>query len=214
MIYILDMSRYSKSNQHYPLRTFDPQKVEMNKKGRLSLNKQKTREAIAAAFVRLLKSRSFEDISIQDIVEECGMARSTFYRYFPDKYGVAAWYYFDKLLTPMDQSWPFPRYFSQFVQMIKDNRTFFSKCLETLSQNSLLEEIHTHAINSLCMLIHAQKEVTPEVLLQVKSFVAGCEYILFEWLNTNCDENVDQIVAALMATMPGSLKGFVLGKNA
>lgn len=50
---------------------------------------QRTVEAIQKAFVTLMNSRRFEAITVGDIARVAQINRATFYRHFPDKYGLA-----------------------------------------------------------------------------------------------------------------------------
>ena len=43
-----------------------------------------TREAIKATFLRLLEERPFSEITVKNIVEECGINRNSFYYHFQD----------------------------------------------------------------------------------------------------------------------------------
>ena len=43
-----------------------------------------TREAIKKTFIRLLEERQFRDITVKNIVEECGINRNSFYYHFQD----------------------------------------------------------------------------------------------------------------------------------
>ena len=49
----------------------------------------KTKTAIRTAFVELLSERSFEEITVKDIVEKAVINRTTFYRHYIDKYDLA-----------------------------------------------------------------------------------------------------------------------------
>ena len=47
-----------------------------------------TRQAIMDAFLRLLLKKPFRKITVRDIVEECGVNRTTFYYYYQDIYAI------------------------------------------------------------------------------------------------------------------------------
>ena len=49
----------------------------------------RTHNAIVRAFIQLLKHMSFEQMTVQDILNETPVTRATFYRHFKDKYEIA-----------------------------------------------------------------------------------------------------------------------------
>ena len=49
---------------------------------------KRTRQLLQNAFLELLREKSMEDISIQDITERATLNRATFYAHFPDKYAL------------------------------------------------------------------------------------------------------------------------------
>lgn len=52
------------------------------------MKQQITKGAIEASFLRLLKVKPFEKITVRDIVEDCGLTRNTFYYYYQDIYDI------------------------------------------------------------------------------------------------------------------------------
>ena len=47
-----------------------------------------TRQAIMDSFLRLLQRKPFRKVTVRDIVEECGVNRTTFYYYYQDIYAI------------------------------------------------------------------------------------------------------------------------------
>lgn len=47
-----------------------------------------TRQAIMDSFLRLLLKKPFRKVTVRDIVEECGVNRTTFYYYYQDIYAI------------------------------------------------------------------------------------------------------------------------------
>lgn len=49
-------------------------------------SEQKTSLKIKKAFLHLLSQKKYSKITVNDIIEECGINRNTFYYYYPSKY--------------------------------------------------------------------------------------------------------------------------------
>jgi AcrR family transcriptional regulator len=49
---------------------------------------RRTRQSILQAFTDQIKRKGFEDIRVQDITEQAGINRATFYAHFPDKFAL------------------------------------------------------------------------------------------------------------------------------
>lgn len=54
-----------------------------------------TKRALANSFKKLLRKRSFDKITVKDIVEDCGVNRQTFYYHFHDIYDLIEWVFQD-----------------------------------------------------------------------------------------------------------------------
>lgn len=49
----------------------------------------KTKKAIYGAFIKVMKEKGFEELRVQDILDEALINRKTFYKYYDDKYDLA-----------------------------------------------------------------------------------------------------------------------------
>ena len=54
-----------------------------------------TKHILANALRRLLHTKRYEEITVADIVQECGVSRYTFYYHFKDKQDLVNWIYLD-----------------------------------------------------------------------------------------------------------------------
>ncbi len=55
----------------------------------------RTRQIMLDAVKTLLEKHQIDDITVQDIVDEAGVARTTFYKYFSNKYDIVNAYNMD-----------------------------------------------------------------------------------------------------------------------
>ena len=53
----------------------------------------RTKEIFAKSLQKLSAKKSFEKISLKDILNESHLTKTTFYNHFRDKYNLAAWIY-------------------------------------------------------------------------------------------------------------------------
>ena len=58
-----------------------------------------TKQDIAIAFLRILERKPFRKITVRNLVEECGVNRTTFYYHYQDIYAIVEWLC-DNLLAP------------------------------------------------------------------------------------------------------------------
>lgn len=58
-----------------------------------------TKHALAESLKKLLSKRSFDKITVKDIVEDCGVNRQTFYYHFHDIYDLVEWIFQDAAET-------------------------------------------------------------------------------------------------------------------
>lgn len=62
-----------------------------------NLKSEKTKYRLAESIKECMRTTPVDDITVRQIVENCGLTRQTFYRNFLDKYDLINWY-FEKLL--------------------------------------------------------------------------------------------------------------------
>lgn len=93
-----------------------------------------TKEKIAAAVKSLMRQKSIRKITVQDIMDETGMKRQSFYYHFQDIYDVIEWICQRELISKidMDQENSFEEWFRTLMEAIETDRSFYRKLANEL----------------------------------------------------------------------------------
>lgn len=167
---------------------------------KITLN-ESVKEAVTTALLRLMKKKFIEDISVKDIVEVAGVARSSFYRNFESKEDVLVKYLNKIYLKKFEEDEPF-KYPEDFETMhdfyvvrfrfIKENREFF----EAINRNNLFEYVYKRVdkdIGKYIFLIpETENNTVMEVYMKAKG-VGVCTEITSEWINRKFRESEEEI---------------------
>ena len=106
------------------------------------LPKEQTKYRLAQAMKTCMKEKPVDRITVQQIVDVCGVTRQTFYRNFLDKYDLINWY-FDKLLLESFAHMGSGRTRLEGLERkfayIQEERVFFAAAFSSDDQNCLKE---------------------------------------------------------------------------
>ncbi len=165
------------------------------------------RKAISDALERLLtKANSFQDVTVQDILDECGLSRPTFYRYFSDKYDVVNWnytYHVEELTGLYEDAASDEEMLRNFIRFFYDKRQYFSKVMEYLGQNSFYEHYHAGLVRwYTTMRSGEERTVTDEERYMLMFCAAGTAEVLQQWLSKGCRESPELIFEVLRDRVP------------
>lgn len=98
----------------------------------------RTDKAIKQALITLLKNKPFEKITVQDILDETPVTRSTFYKHFHDKYEIAEKMqeeFFDSLITIRKVIYENPNQTATLLKITQENRELMEALLKIHTEN-------------------------------------------------------------------------------
>ncbi|MBQ7362935.1 MAG: TetR/AcrR family transcriptional regulator [Clostridia bacterium] len=107
----------------------------------------KTKKALMTAFDTLIRAKKFEDITINELCDEAGVRRATFYKHFTDKYDFLAYAIrlpreeFDRKVWRRGEPDGSCEYYVKYAEALI---TYFSENTEIAS--SILGSDHSHSI--------------------------------------------------------------------
>lgn len=100
-----------------------------------------TRLEIARALNSLLKEKPLNRISVVDVCHRAGFSRTTFYRYFPDIYGVEDWlwdYACRDILEGIGENYGWTEGHRRVFEFMLENREYYIHTENDRKENSFL----------------------------------------------------------------------------
>lgn len=97
-----------------------------------------TKKRIAKAFKKQLSQKSFEKISVVDIMEEAQIRRQTFYNHFLDKYELMDWIFETELQEQVTDNLNYISGFKlleELLYYLEINQTFYAQLFQIKGQN-------------------------------------------------------------------------------
>lgn len=173
--------------------------------------KKTNQELLAESLIELLETKSLEKITIQNIADNCCLTRTTFYRYFKDKYELMNWIYYHEIQSFLDEH---PDIFSWkdllnvVAHFIKNNSVFFKNIIDYKGQNSFEDFLFsygsTYCINHILNFTN-EKELSSEDSISITIYIGGTMKAFFEWIKRDCDTDSEIIAKIMSECMPHPL---------
>lgn len=98
----------------------------------------RTKKKMAGALKELMKSNSFDKITVSDIAELSNIHRQTFYYHFQDRYELLDWLLYNELLLPLLDGLNFDNMYDKLGEMfakMKADKKFYHNALKINSED-------------------------------------------------------------------------------
>ncbi|MBN1045598.1 TetR family transcriptional regulator [Clostridium botulinum] len=171
-----------------------------------------TKELFATSLKKYMKRKPLNKITIQEISQDCGLNRRTFYRHFSDIYDLVGWIYQTEIENHISQYIDFPHWKDALLDLF--NYFLFNKEIShfivKFSDHKYLENFLYGAILKFVQPV-IQKESYPLALSQHKKeflsnfYALSFTSILIQWINKGMEESPDEIVENISLILKGSI---------
>lgn len=168
------------------------------------------RMKIVAATDALMERQSFESLSVKQICEEGSISRSTFYRYFSDKYHVIQWH--SDLIASMGlfeigRSLSWHEGFLFTIQGHKDFERLYIQASRAKGYNSLGRHAERARKENLIETItkHKSIELTDELLMQITALSISETMIMTRWMKKGMAKSPLEMADLLITIIPCGL---------
>lgn len=185
-------------------------------RGALMTTKDVTKQKLKEAIKTLLLSKSFEKITIADIVQSIDISRQSFYAHYPDKYALICDIHDDVLQKSLkkigyDLSWAEGVY--QLYSLMKDNAPFYTKIFKGYDNNFLYEYHLKTVMDTYERIIDYQNQFCDEAKFSLELYCRGAVSMIVKWVTTGMKETPDELISLYFYTMPPIIKKALIDSN-
>lgn len=186
----------------------------MNKQ---DLRVQKTHQALITSFSDLLQTKSFEQITVQDLCAKANVRRSTFYRHFNDKYDLLNHVFgtlidhFRELYLP-DINPDNPRQF--FEKLMRDVLTFIhdnKDIVRSVITLNFYGEVYTIFYEQIYKAVQKQIEFDRQsgqfyvdVTIYGEFLTGGILSVITNWIQHGQQQSIDKVTKEIVNMICGA----------
>jgi probable dihydroxyacetone kinase regulator len=172
---------------------------------------EKTKYRLADSVKECMKTRHVDKITVQNIVDGCGMTRQTFYRNFKDKYDLINWY-FDKLVLESFAQIGVDKTVCQSLcekfEFIKKEQIFFTEAFRSDDYNSLKEHDFELIMSFYTELVTRKRKepLSEDIQFLLEMYCQGSVYMTVKWVLSGMKQTPREMAQSLTEAMPPGLK--------
>lgn len=176
------------------------------------IKKKTVRELLAESLEELIKSKPFEKITVQEIAENCGVGRRTFYNNFIDKHDLAAWMYIRQLedfVNGRDQA-RLEEFIRYSTEVVNKDLAFIVAIDKYKGQNNLRDSLTQPMTDTYVKVIEKYYDckVDDEMKEDIRFFVGGQIAFVGRVINGPNIPRTEEVTAFFIRCIPESLKQF------
>ena len=173
---------------------------------------QMTKRALEASLKNLLLQKPLSKITINNITEDCGISRMTFYYHFKDIYDLVEWVCVEDAAQVLEGKKTYDTWQEGFLNIfyaVRENKPFIINVYRCVSRERI-EQYLNPLIRSLILGVAEEKSAGLTVSEEDKQFIAGFyQYafvgIMLEWIDGNMKEDPAVIVERVSRLIHGNI---------
>ncbi len=170
-----------------------------------------TQHIITTVFLDLLKKKSLEAITVKEICEKAEINRSTFYKHYPDVYGVMeeledeAIHAFEALLLSTDTA-NTRTLLETILHALSDNQDIFQTSMTNETCTHFIEKLSTRCMKYVTPLLPLSPSLPPQYTFFALQYInGGITNIIQEWMKNGMKESPMEMAALIEAFNSGVL---------
>ncbi len=177
-----------------------------------------TKQAIVASFKKMLETKEFDQITISDVTNECGLSRQTFYYHFHDLFDMIKWIYNSETINGTANGFTYESWQADIKSLFEyslNNKSLVMGTLKSKYRNDLIgyykdisnrkiaEMVNTRAGNSI-----SEKDRKFISSVYAYAFVGIAVDWISDGMEESADEMVDRVYKIIMSNFDRTIAAF------
>jgi Transcriptional regulator len=173
---------------------------------------QTTKRALEASLKNLLKQKPLDKITINDIAEDCGINRMTFYYHFKDIYDLIEWSCVEDATKALEGKKTYDTWqqgFLQIFQAVIENKPFIMNVYRSVSREQVETYLYKLTYN---LMIGVVEEMSSNMAVKDvdKKFIANFyKYafvgLMLDWIKNDMKEDPQVLIDRLQCLVHGNI---------
>ncbi|MDD4369020.1 MAG: TetR/AcrR family transcriptional regulator [Oscillospiraceae bacterium] len=171
-----------------------------------------TKRALEASLKNLLLQKPLDKITINDIAEDCGISRMTFYYHFKDIYDLIEWSCVEDASKALEGHKTYDTWQEGFLaifEAVAANKPFIMNVYHSVSREQVERYLYRLTYELLIAVVE-EKARGMQVAAADKQFIAdfykyGFVGLMLDWIRQDMREDPQQIIDRLATLMQGNI---------
>ncbi len=173
---------------------------------------QITKRALEQSLKNLLLKKPLTKITINDIAEDCGINRMTFYYHFKDIYDLVEWSCLEDARKALEEKKTYETWQQGFIQLfeaVRENKPFIMNVYRCVHREQV-EKYLKPPVDNLLLGVINEEAAGMTVRDEDKSFIAQVYSYVFvglmlDWVRDDMREDPEALVGRLALVLKGSV---------
>lgn len=178
--------------------------TENGEKKRNDKRSERTKKLISDTFIKLLRKRMFNEITVNEICLAAELSRATFYMYFEDKYALLRYTVgmFQREIRQRAGSEELKRVLPAMVAILSENKKVMHHLAYADKSREMQDLLHNYFVDELTVSMEKQQREGITLAMPVKMLAvyhaAGMTYLIYWWLEGGFDISEHEFVNNLL----------------
>lgn len=179
----------------------------------INQNEEELEQCLFDALIELMRRMPLDKLTVNDLLKQAHVSRSSFYRRYQDKYDLVNKSYqkiLDKTLYTFLDGCGWHDSVKALYQVFQENLFFYQNALRSHDPNSLRNYIFQISLNLYAETLERNGEDIQDwhTMAMLRVHIYGNLELMCEWVEKGMDRDIDEMIQLSFDTLPEQFKPY------